>query len=56
MEMERKAEEEQLSKEHSMQEAMLDIKKKFSKNAIHKATSWEEDSTAIEHNKQVGVH
>lgn len=52
----RKAEEEQLTRERNVQEAMLDIKRKFGKNAIHKGTALEEGSTAIERNKQVGGH
>lgn len=56
LERERKAEEEQLSRERSVQKAMLDIKRKYGKNAIHKGTALEEGSTAIERNKQVGGH
>lgn len=56
LERERKAEEEQLTRERNVQKAMLDIKRRYGKNAIHKATSLEEGSTAIERNKQVGGH
>lgn len=53
---EQEAEEESLQRERNIQEAMLDIKRKFGKNAIHKGTSLEEGSTAIERNKQIGGH
>ena len=39
-----------------MQQAMLDIKKKFGKNAILKGMSLEEGATAMERNKQIGGH
>lgn len=56
LERERQAEDELLQRERHIQEAMLDIKRKFGKNAIHKGTSLEEGSTAIERNKQIGGH
>ncbi len=45
-----------LEREHKMQQAMLDIKKKFGKNAILKGMNLEEGATAIERNKQIGGH
>lgn len=39
-----------------MQQAMLDIKKKFGKNAVLKGMSLEEGSTAAERNQQIGGH
>ena len=57
-ELERKAAEEReaLAKERKMQEALLNIKKKFGKNAILKGTSYEEGATARERNQQIGGH
>ncbi|MCI8537427.1 MAG: DNA methylase [Oscillospiraceae bacterium] len=55
MEAKRK-EEEALAKERSIQQAMLDIQKKYGKNAILKATSLEEGATARERNRQIGGH
>lgn len=45
-----------LVKERKIQETMLEIKKKFGKNAIFKGMSLEEGATAIERNKQIGGH
>ena len=57
-ELERKAAEEReaLAKERKMQEALLNIKKKFGKNAILKGTSYEEGATGRERNQQIGGH
>ncbi|MCI8538247.1 MAG: DNA methylase [Oscillospiraceae bacterium] len=55
MEAKRK-EEEALAKERSIQQAMLDIQKKYGKNAILKAASLEEGATARERNRQIGGH
>lgn len=55
----RKKEEEeqkQLDRERRMQEAMLDIKRKFGKNAILKGMNLEEGATAKERNGQIGGH
>jgi len=43
-------------KERSIQQAMLDIKKKFGKNAILKGMNLSEGATTIERNGQVGGH
>ena len=43
-------------KERKMQQAMLDIKKKFGKNAVLKGVSLEEGATARERNRQIGGH
>lgn len=43
-------------KERSIQKAMLDIKKKFGKNAILKGMNLEEGATAMERNHQIGGH
>ena len=52
-----KAEEAQiLAREKNMQKAMLEIKKKFGKNAVLKGMNFEEGATTIERNGQVGGH
>lgn len=50
------AEEKAREKERKMQQAMLDIKKKFGKNAILKGMNLEEGATAMERNRQIGGH
>ena len=50
------AEKKVLEKERKMQQAMLDIKKKFGKNAILKGMNLEEGATAMERNTQIGGH
>jgi DNA polymerase V len=45
-----------LQREKKLQLAMLDIKKKFGKNAILKGTNLEEGAMARERNKQIGGH
>lgn len=49
-------EEENLEREKRMQKAMLDIKKKFGKNAIMKGMNLQEGATAKERNAQIGGH
>jgi len=39
-----------------MQEALLNIKQRFGKNAILRGTSYAEGATAKERNKQIGGH
>ncbi len=46
----------ELERERKMQRAMLDIKKKFGKNAILKGMNLEEHATARERNQQIGGH
>jgi DNA polymerase V len=53
---EKKAEEERLAREKKMQQAMLEIQKKFGKNAILKASDLQEGATAIARNSQIGGH
>ena len=43
-------------KERRQQEAILEIRRKFGKNAILKGMNFEEGATAIERNKQIGGH
>lgn len=45
-----------LERERRLQKAVLDIKKKFGKNAILKGMSLEEGATAMEQNKRIGGH
>lgn len=45
-----------LEKEKKVQTAMLEIKKKFGKNAILKGTNFLEGATMRERNEQVGGH
>lgn len=47
---------EAIEKEKRLQKAMLDIKKKFGKNAILKGTNFEEGATMRERNGQIGGH
>lgn len=44
------------SRERKIQEAMLDIRKKYGKNAILKGLNLEEGATAKERNQQIGGH
>ncbi len=48
--------EKRLSRERNMQRAMLDIKKRYGKNAIVKGTDLQEGATSIERNGQIGGH
>lgn len=45
-----------MDKERKMQEAILEIKNKFGKNAILKGVSFDEGATARERNQQIGGH
>ena len=45
-----------LEREKSMQKAMLDIKKRYGKNAILKGMNLEEGATARDRNAQIGGH
>lgn len=46
----------EFEKEHRMQQAMLDIKEKYGKNAVLKGMNLEKGATAIERNRQIGGH
>lgn len=52
----KEAEEEALERERKMQKAILDIKKKFGKNAIIKGMNLEEGATSVKRNRQIGGH
>ena len=43
-------------KERKLQEAMLDIKRRYGKNAVLKGTNLVEGATAVERNDQIGGH
>ncbi len=49
-------EEAELAREKKMQQAMLEIKKKYGKNAILKGMNLEKGATTIDRNKQIGGH
>ena len=50
------AEQKTLEKERKMQQAMIEIKKKFGKNALLKGMNLEEGATMKERNRQIGGH
>lgn len=56
LEEERKLEQQEREKEKRMQQAVLDIKKKFGKNAVLKGLNFEEGATTRERNGQIGGH
>jgi DNA polymerase V len=45
-----------LEREKKIQQAVLDIKKKFGKNAILKGMNLEKDAMTVERNQQIGGH
>ena len=53
---EKEEEEERLNKEKNIQHAVIDIKKKFGKNAILKGSNFIEGATTRERNSQIGGH
>ncbi|MEG0576121.1 MAG: DNA methylase [Anaerovoracaceae bacterium] len=52
----REVEEEEFERENRIQMAMLDIKKKYGKNAVLKGMNLEEGAMTVERNKQIGGH
>ena len=56
LERDKREEKKKLEKERQMQQAVLDIKKKFGKNAILKGMNLEDGATAISRNGQIGGH
>lgn len=56
LERQRREEEERLEREKRMQKAVVDIKKKFGRNAILKGMNLVEGATAKERNGQIGGH
>lgn len=55
-EQKKEQEEKELAREKRMQHAVIDIKKKFGKNAILKGMNLEEGATARDRNRQIGGH
>ena len=53
---EEQSEQERLERESAAQRAMLDIRKRFGKNAILKGTDLKEGATAMDRNRQIGGH
>lgn len=53
---EQEEKEAKLERERRLQEAMLDIKKRYGKNAVLKGTNLIEGATAMERNNQIGGH
>ena len=56
LEQEREEEKAARERERRIQEAMLDIKKKYGKNAILKGLSYQEGAKGKERNRQIGGH
>ena len=56
IEQERALEEASLQKEKRMQSAIIDIKKKYGKNAILRGMNLEKGATAKDRNDQIGGH
>ena len=56
IEKERKEAEKEERKEKSLQHALIDIKRKFGKNAILKGSNLQEGGMTIERNQQIGGH
>ena len=56
LQKEREEKERILEREQKMQKAVLEIQKKFGKNAILKGINLEEGATAVERNRQIGGH
>ena len=46
----------EMEKEHKLQQAMLDIKDRYGKNAILKGMNLQEGATTMERNRQIGGH
>ena len=53
---EQEEKEAEFKKERKLQQAVLDIKRKYGKNAILKGTNLLEGATAMERNRQIGGH
>ena len=56
VEQARKQDKKELEKEKKIQQAVLDIKKKFGKNAVLKGMNFEEGATTRDRNAQIGGH
>ena len=49
-------EKEEFAKEHKRQKAILQLQKKYGKNAVLKGMNLEEGATTVDRNKQIGGH
>ena len=49
-------EKEEFDRERKLQQAVLDIKKRYGKNAVLRGMNFEEGATAIQRNSQIGGH
>ena len=56
LQKEQEEEKEEREKERKLQEAMLEVKKKFGKNAMIKGMNLQEGAMTVERNKQIGGH
>ncbi len=56
LEQEKEKEDAAKEREKKLQKAMLDVKKKFGKNAILKGMNLQEGATAMDRNRQIGGH
>ena len=56
LEKQEKEEQDTLAKERKLQEAMLEIKNRYGKNAVLKGTSFQEGATGRERNEEIGGH
>lgn len=56
VQVKKEEEEAELAREKKVQQAMLDIKKKYGKNAVLKGINLEEGATTVDRNKQIGGH
>lgn len=56
LQKQREEEDAMLAREKKIQKAMLDIKKKYGKNAILKGMNLEEGAMTVERNRQIGGH
>mgnify|MGYP001029325382 FL=1 len=52
----REREEKALEKEHNVQQALLEIKRRYGKNSVIKGMNLEQGATTVERNRQIGGH
>lgn len=55
-EQEEKADEQRQARERKLQQAMIDVKKRYGKNAMVKGMNLQEGATTMERNRQIGGH
>ena len=56
LEKQRKEQQQELDKEKKIQHAIIDIQKKYGKNALLKGMNFEEGATTRDRNGQIGGH